>query len=214
MKNLLFIAVGLVVGIGGVLFFKGCRSGPSPETISATIRADSAQHVLDSTKAVDLPQIALLRADTARKARHIDSLQHDRDSLGKDLAIRGRQVQQLLDEGDAADSSNDCAAIRVNWDSLRAEVKAGLPIVMANDKISNEEITAFIAQGRVKDSLAMYWERLFHSADTANTLQKMAFTSLQKDFNKQQFAMKVWKPVAIGGMGLVVLDIIIHSLKK
>lgn len=215
MKNTIAVAIILLSVAGGVLFYmRGCHSGPSPETAAAIQRADSAQHELDSLKTVTLPQIAQLCRDTAAGNRRYDSLRRADSSVRVDIYAGIAAVKENLTAGDAAAARHDTAAILINWDSLRAQVKAGLPIVIKHDTLDMEQILACEANGRVKDSLAAGWERLYHAADTANTFQKKAFAGLQKDFNRQQFALKIWKPVAIGGVAYTVLSIVIHSLKK
>jgi hypothetical protein len=215
MKNVVAIIIILIGLAGGILLYaKVCRSGPSPETIVATRKADSALHALDSTQAAVFPIIALLRQDTAHKARIIDSLKQEKASLEKEQSDKGSAIFQTLDQGDSAVAQADTAAIIDNWIKLSGAVRDIAPVIRSKDSVTQAVIDQCFELGKVKDSIAAHWEGLYYVADTTARLQKQANVLLKRDFDRQQFQVKIWKPVAIGGVSIVVLDFIIHSLKK
>lgn len=216
--KIFFRNVGLVIAslcvLGGLIsiLWKGCRFG-SDHTAEAS-HLDSLQHTYDSSKASGLREITRLRGDSAQWASRFDSLRRQDSAVREDLLARAEVVRNTLTGGDLAASRLDTAAILINWDSLRAEVKAGLPIVILHDSLSQEQIQTCIAQGRVKDSIAEMWHTLFALTDTAYTQTRTAYKGLLKDYNRQQFQVKLWKPIAIGGIAYVMATIVMQALKK
>jgi len=212
MKKPFLITVAILLLAGGISVWKGCRPGPSHDAEDKHL--DSAAVKLTHQQDSLVTVIIRLRKDSAGLQQRFDSTRRYDSVVREDLMARAQVVRNTLTGGDLAASRRDTAAILINWDSLRAEVKAGLPIVILHDSLSQEQISTCLEQGRVKDSIVESWHTLFVLTDTAYRQSRTAYKGLLKDYDHQQFQLKIWKPVAIGGAAYIALSIIIHSLKK
>jgi|GEM_PF-3272551 len=196
MKKVLLIAgiVGAVVLF--VIAFRGCNNLPGHKDDKKMM--DSLATAYSAEREAKLAAIDQLTTKEKQWQNRFDSLSELSQNLRADLSDRGKAVRKTLSSGDAAAIRRDTAAILVNWDSLRAEVKAGLPIVVANDSITMEMVNACVQEGLIKDTLITHWQGLFYKADTAYALQRAKYASLYSDYTKANFRLKFNKTLSRG----------------
>lgn len=186
----------IVAAILLVIAFRSCKTLPSHQDDKAS--SDSLARVYAIEKEANLSVIAQLTVRERDWQTRFDSLSDQARALKVDLTAKGMEVRKTLSNGDAIAITRDTAAILVNWDSLRAEVKAGLPVVIAKDSISEAMVNACVQQGMVKDTLITHWADLFHKADTAYALQRAKYASLYSDYTKANFRLKFNKTISRG----------------
>jgi hypothetical protein len=213
MKKIVSIAIILISLGGGILFYwKGCSPGPSHDNEAAQL--DSLQKDFAAFKSSKESEIDGLRRDTALNNRRMDSMRIRDSLLLVDLTARLKQVRLTLDSGDTAGFRMDTAAIIQNWVALRSEVREGIPVVIAKDSLSQQEIALCMEQGRVKDSIAEGWHALFLRSDSLNTRTDAAYKGLLKDYDKDQFKIKILKPIAIGGAAVILFEVVKAIIPK
>ena len=110
--------------------------------------------------------------------------------------VRVIAVRQTLASGTAAARRRDTAGIIVNWDSLRAQVAAGLPLVITSDSLSQEAIAACMAEGAIKDSIAANYLDLWQTTKTAYGQQRTAYKELLSDYAKANSRLKFNKTLS------------------
>lgn len=204
---LIIVAVVLLV-----IAFRSCKTLPSHQGDKAS--SDSLARVYAMEKEANLAVIAQLTVREKQWQTRFDSLSEQARYLKVDLTAKEKEVRKTLSNGDAIDITRDTAAILVNWDSLRAEVKAGLPVVIAKDSISTEMVNACVQQGIIKDTLIAHWADLFHKADTAYALQRAKYASLYSDYTKANFRLKFNKTISRGlAIALLAAGVKIFILK-
>lgn len=198
----------IVAAILLFIIFRSCKPLPSHKDDKKT--SDSTAVVYAAEKKASLLEIARLKASEKNWHTRFDSLARQK----VDLRPAAKAVRATLSSGDAAAIRRDTAAILVNWDSLRAEVKAGLPVVIANDSISMEMVNACVQEGMVKDSLIDHWQGLFYKADSAYALQHDKYNTLFSDYTKANRGLKFNKTLSRGlALGLIAAGIKIFILK-
>lgn len=188
---LMIVAVVLLI-----IAFRSCKTLPSHQGDKAS--SDSLARVYASEKEASLAVIARLTVREKEWQTRFDSLSEQAQALKIDLTAKEKEVRKTLASGDVIAILRDTAAILVNWDSLREEVKAGLPVVIAKDSISEAMVNACVQQGIIKDTLITHWAMLFHKADTAYALQRAKYASLYSDYTKANFRLKFNKTISRG----------------
>jgi hypothetical protein len=188
---LLIVAVILLI-----ITFRGCKTLPSHRDDKAS--SDSLARAYAGEKEANLAAVAQLAIKEKQWQTRFDSLSDQAQALKKDLSVRAQIVYHTLSHGDAIAIRRDTAAILVNWDSLRAEVKAGLPVVITKDSISEALVNACVQRGMIKDTLIIHWQGLFYKADTAYALQRAKYASLYADYTKANFRLKFNKTLSRG----------------
>lgn len=204
---LIIVAVVLLV-----VSFRSCKTLPSHQGDKAS--SDSLARVYAIDKEANLAVIAQLTVSEKQWQTRFDSLSEQAQNLKADLTAKEKEVRKTLSNGDIIAILRDTAAILVNWDSLRAEVKAGLPVVIAKDSISEAMVNACVQQGIIKDTLITHWQGLFYKADTAYALQRAKYASLYSDYTKANFRLKFNKTISRGlAIALLVAGAKIFILK-
>jgi hypothetical protein len=179
-----------------IIAFRGCNPLPTHN---------------DEKKASDT-RAASYQVDTGRYLRVIADLSFQKDSLQTALdttrsqlvAVRqanaGRMVavQKTLASGNEAARRRDTAAILINWDSLRAQVIAGLPALAVQDSLCQETINTCMRQGMVKDSLTVAFRTLWLKADSNYAAQLKAYNGLYGDYKKASNGLKFNKTLSRG----------------
>jgi hypothetical protein len=179
-----------------IIAFRGCNNLPSHK---------DEKKEMDSLSAAYEGQIGALKRDNVNLSFQKDSIQRKFDSASLELAANRKDgaakieaVKQTLTSGDRAAARRDTAAMLINWDSLRAQVVAGLPVVVANDSLSQQVIAACVAQGAVKDSLIANYATMWQKADNAYSRQRAAYNGLYTDYSKANSRLKFNKTLSRG----------------
>lgn len=179
-----------------IIAFRGCNNLPTHKEDKKTS---------DSMERVYTTQVAMHRLINARLEYQKDSLQKSLDSTNtllsfvrKDAAARIAAVKQTLTTGADAARRKDTAAILINWDSLRAQVAAGLPVVIAQDSLSQKVIEDCLQQGMVKDSLIYSYRNLWALADSNYAKQRQLYNGLYSDYQKANSRLKFNKTLSRG----------------
>jgi hypothetical protein len=128
----------------------------------------------------------------------LDTVTRQLSAIRRDNAGRVQSVRKTLASGEDAARRRDTAAIIVNWDSLRAQVIAGLPALAVQDSLSQEVINAYIRQGVVKDSLTVAYRTLWLKADSNYSAQLRAYNGLYADYKKVNLGLKFNKTLSRG----------------
>jgi hypothetical protein len=189
-----------LAGIAGVLLliiaFRGCNNLPTHKDEKKTS---------DSLESAYANKVAIHQMINARLEYQKDSLQKCLDSTNillsfvrKDASVRIAAVKQTLSAGISAALRKDTAAILVNWDSLRAQVAAGLPVVIAQDSLSQRVIADCLQQGMVKDSLIYSYKGLWMLADSNYAKQRQLYNGLYSDYRKANSRLKFNKTLSRG----------------
>jgi len=160
---------------------------------------------LDSTAAAYVDSVAIQKRKIVDLEFRNDLLQHRLDTANmllvavrKDAAARVIAVRQTLASGADAARRRDTAAIIINWDSLRAQVAAGLPIVVAQDSLSQQVIADCMRQGAVKDSMIVAYRYLWSLADSNYSRQRQAYNGLFADYKTANSRLKFNKTLSRG----------------
>jgi hypothetical protein len=188
-----------------VLLFIALRScNPVPSHKEEKKGQDSMAVQYKADKAKDLQQIAALNLSNYRLKYQLDSTQILLAFTRKDAAGRIEAVKNTLASGADAARRRDTAAIIVNWDSLRAQVVAGLPVITAEDSLSQRVIADCLQQGMVKDSLIYAYKDLWQKADTAYTRSALAYNGLYVDYTRLNRQFKFNKTLS-RGLAIILL---------
>lgn len=187
--------------IAGALFllimaFRACNNLPSHKEEKKSL--DSLATAYQVQVGQQQRQIAVLTVENDSLQRRLDTTSRQLSAVRKDLSIRADAVRQTLTSGDRAALRRDTAAIVVNWDSLRAQIAAGLPVVIAQDSLSQQVIADCIRQGVVKDSLTAVYRGLWLLADTNYARQRQAYNGLFIDYTKANSRLKFNKTLSRG----------------
>jgi len=182
--------------------FRSCNNLPSHK---------SEKKSSDSTASAYADSVAVQKRKIVDLEFRNDLLQHRLDSataqlaiIRKDAAARVIAVRQTLASGGDAARRRDTAAIIINWDSLRAQVAAGLPVVIAQDSLSQQVIAACMRQGAVKDSMILAYRYLWSVADSNYARQRQAYSGLFADYKKANRGYKFNKTLS-RGLAIVLL---------
>jgi len=183
--------------------FRSCNNLPShkPEKKSSDSAAAAYADSVDvqKRKIVDLE----FRNDLLR--HRLDTANMLLVAVRKDAAARVIAVRQTLASGVDAARRRDTAAIIINWDSLRAQVAAGLPVVIAQDSLSQQVIGDCMRQGAVKDSMILAYRYLWSIADSNYARQRQAYNGLFADYKTANSRLKFNKTLSRGlAIGLLV----------
>lgn len=179
-----------------VMAFRSCNNLPSHKDEKKGL--DSLATAYEVQVGKQQRQITALTVENDSLQKRLDSANMQLAIVRKDAAARVIAVQQTLASGDQAALHRDTAAIIVNWDSLRAQVIAGLPVVIAQDSLSHQVIDDCMRQGVVKDSLITVYRGLWMLADTNYARQLQAYNGLFVDYTKANSRLKFNKTLSRG----------------
>lgn len=179
-----------------IMAFRGCNNLPSHKAEKKESDQRYENYRADSGRMVKKIADLSFRNDSLQGA--LDTALRQRDIYRKDLSGRADAVRKTLASGDAAGRRRDTAAIVVNWDSLRAQVAAGLPVVIAQDSLSQQIIDDCMRQGAIKDSMTAAYRYLWTKADSNYGAQRQAYNDLFKDYSKANSRLKFNKTLSRG----------------
>jgi hypothetical protein len=205
-----------LAGIAGVLLliiaFRGCNPAPSHKDEKKSL--DSLDAAYKNAVSEKQRQIIGLELHNDSLQKKLDSTQLLLSFTRKDASVRIAAVKQTLTAGADAALRKDTAAILVNWDSLRAQVIAGLPVVIAQDSLSQQVIADCLQQGMVKDSLIYSYKALWQKADTVYARSALAYNGLYVDYARLNKQFKFNKTLSRGlAVALLVAGAKIFILK-
>jgi hypothetical protein len=187
------LAVGIVLL---VIAFRGCNNLPSHKEEKSSIDSLRAAYVNDSGRLVRHIADLSFQKDSLQSA--LDTTRRQLNSVRKDLASGVVAVRKTIANGNDAARRRDTAAILVNWDSLRAQVIAGLPIIAAQDSLSQQVIDDCLRQGAIKDSMLVAYKYLWQKADLNYGKTYDAYNSLFKDYQKANSRLNFNKTLSRG----------------
>lgn len=189
----LLIAAGVFLLI---MAFRQCNNLPSHRGEGKSM--DSVAVALAAKEKAGEVKLAALTRQKDSLQHIVDTTQKQLQAVRKDLSARAIAVLQNLANGSQAIGKHDTLWRLQNCDSLRAQVAAGLPVVIAQDSLSQETIAACMAEGAVKDSIAASYLDLWQTTKTAYSQQRAAYVGLLKDYNKANGRLKFNKTMTRG----------------
>lgn len=179
-----------------IIAFRGCNNLPTHKDEKKSLDSLHAAYAIDvAKKQREIVELTILN-DSFRV--QLDSANNRLQIVRRDLSARGQAVRTTLASGDAAAKRRDTAAIIINWDSLRAQVAAGLPVIIAQDSLSQQVIDECMRQGVVKDSLTAAYKGLWMLADSNYARQRQAYAGLFTDYKKANSRLKFNKTLSRG----------------
>jgi len=176
--------------------FRGCNNLPSHKDEKKSL--DSLNNAYQVLVGQQQRKISELTFQNDSLEKRLDSTARRLNAVRWDLSARAVAVRQTLASGADAARRRDTTAIVINWDSLRAQVITGLPIVVAQDSLSQAMINDCLAQGAIKDSVATAYRYLWMTADSAYGKQRSAYNSLFADYKKANSRLKFNKTLSRG----------------
>lgn len=196
------VVAGIVIG---VIFWlrSGCNKPDVPDA-SQKIEA-AAKAAYDSARAIDTPIIAHWKAQGDSMAKAYDTLKRKYTAASHSLQARADDLRRTIADLDAARGAHDTAGQLQRGDTLEAEVETGIPAVEGFTHLTDSMINACEAQVSIKDSIIFAQGSLAKVANSTITTQQMQYDLIHKDDVKKTNQLKFYKPVAIGGIGLLVL---------
>jgi hypothetical protein len=170
------------------IVFRGCNNLPThkdeKKSLDSTAEAYQLTVTSQQRKIIDLE----FREDSLQK--RLDTTSAQLMAVRKDMSVRVDAVRRTLSSGSQAAQRRDTMAILINWDSLRAQVIAGLPVIAASDSLSQQVIDDCFKKGAVKDSLVVAYETMWREANTAYAKTKTAYDGLYSDYRKASSRLK------------------------
>lgn len=204
------LALAIILGLGVLLAMKSCHNTVAPDPAGQIMAGIKAGY--DSAERVDHAAIAALEEQKDSLQNVLDSLSVREIMMQYKLDILGDTVKQTLAALDQAKVRHDTIPILVDCDSLEAQVKRGVPQVQGFEKLTDSIIRAASAEGAVQDSVIERLTRLNNVADATITAQQLQYEIVHKDDLSKTTQLKIYKPVAFGGVALVVAAILIKLL--
>jgi len=207
--------IGLAIGaaiVVALVLMRGCsKTTPLQQSKTAVDSIESIKrHVYDSAQRVDSPIIAFQRVE-------IDSFLDVTNSLHATQLIMKYAMDSLKDHIgntlaalDEARGRHDTVKIGRNCDSLEAQVKQGIPMVTGYNTLTDSIIQAHVAIEVIQDSTIAMLTRDNIAAHGVITAQDLRYQVISADDKTKTMQLKIYKPVAIGG---VVVFIVITTLK-
>jgi len=176
--------------------FRSCNNLPShkPEKKSS----DSAAAAYADSVAIQRRKIVDLEYRNSDLQKSLDSANQLLNIVRKDAAARVIAVRQNLTNGDEAIVKHDTLWRLQNCDSLRAQVKSGLSVVIAQDSLSQQVIADCMRQGAVKDSTILAYRYLWSIADSNYARQRQAYNGLFADYKTANSRLKFNKTLSRG----------------
>lgn len=179
-----------------IMTFRSCKSLPSHKDEKVVSDARAAAYQVDTGRYLRIIADLSFQKDSLQTA--LDTTRSQLAAVRQANAGRVVAVQKTLASGNDAARRRDTAAILVNWDSLRAQVIAGLPALAVQDSLCQETINTCIRQGVVKDSLTASFRTLWLKADSNYTAQLKAYNGLYGDYRKASAGLKFNKTLSRG----------------
>jgi len=176
--------------------FRSCNNLPSHKSEKKS--SDSAAAAYADSVAIQRRLIIELQYRNSDLQKSLDSANQQLNIVRKDAAARAIAVRQTLASGIDAARRRDTAAIVINWDSLRAQVAAGLPVVIAQDSLSQQVIADCMRQRAVKDSMIVAYRYLWSIADSNYARQRQAYNGLFADYKMANSRLKFNKTLSRG----------------
>lgn len=205
-------ALAIILLLGVLLLEKSCNK-PTVVDTSAT-KMTQVKQGYDSAAAEYIAQVNALKDQRDSLTDVVDSL------LARDLMMQyaldmmGDTVKNTLAALDRAKVLHDTIPILINCDSLEQEVKRGLPAVKGFEEISDSVIKAATSQAIVQDSMIAKLARLNSVASETITAQQLQYQILHKDDQSKTAQLKIYKPVALGGVALAAVIIALKFILK
>lgn len=202
---------GLSLAIIALLLFlwlkSGCKSSPAVDAIQSAMTAIKAGY--DSARAQDTPVIHRLNIKSDSLAEQLQAERQRRQAVEGNLKDRAAQLRRTLAALDDARTQGDTAGRIRQGDSLEAQVVTGIPAVEGFTHLTDSMINTCEAQVAMKDSIIFFQGKLLKKADTTITAQQLQYAIIHKDDAKKTAQLKFYRPVAIGGIGVVAIAILI-----
>jgi len=207
------LALAIILALAVLLAFKSCQKPvPGPDASQQVMAAVKAGY--DSARRVDSPQLVALTRQKDSVSMVLDSVLSDLDHARADLQDRAAALSQTLASGDDARVLHDTIRIVQNCDSLRAEVKSGVPAVQGYMLLTDSAIATTVARAIIQDSIISKLSRDVAAGRAAITAQQLQYEIVHKDDASKTAQLRVYRPVAIGGVGIlaaiIVLKFILH----
>jgi hypothetical protein len=206
------VAVAIIVVLS-FLLIRQCRSKPNPVD-TTKVAMDALKSGYDSAKKQYLPQIAGLIKVKDSLTYQIDTLSASLALAHQDLQTRAGDIAQTLLSGGEARASHDTIRILQNCDSLRSQVIAGIPAVQSFEHISDSTIKIYASRSAIQDSIIGKLQKLNKLGDSTITAQQLQYEIIHKDDVSKTVQLRIYKPVAIGGVALVAAIIVLKFITK
>lgn len=207
---------GLALAIIALLAFLLLKGGCNKPVIADQTAAQMASIKSGYDSAVKLyqPQIDSLAVQKDSLTDIVDDLRSQQYIMQYQLDLKGDSIQSTLATLDQVKVSRDTVRILANCDSLESEIRRGIPSVQAYAQLTDSIINASMAKGVIQDSMIAKLTRINKLGDSTITAQQLQFDLIHKDDMSKTTQLKVYRPVAIGGVALaaiiIVLKFILH----
>lgn len=210
LKKFWWVAVGIAV----LCFFlwKGCKPGPDHSADKSSV--DSINAAFTVEKAVLLGKIIILSKDDSAKDHIIDSLKTEKAAMQRDLAQRGKAIDQTIQSGKDDRARKDTMAIVINCDSLVNQVIADQGIIGGYELLTDSLQTLQQSQATLKDAVAANWKDLFLHADTARAYTENKYNGLYSDYVKVNRKLKFTNLMGKVGAGAIAVLATLLIIKK
>lgn len=199
-----------IIAVLAFLLFRSCKTKPLPaaDKSAALVASYDSTRRLDSTVIVDLTLQKDSLVDVA------DSLMARQTVMQFTLDTMGEHITGTMASLDVATIKHDTLKIILNCDSLEAQVKRGIPAVEGYTMLSDSLVKALVVSGTIQDSIIDKLTKDNKLASNVITAQQLDYSILNTDDKKKTAQLKIFKPVAIGGVaivaGIILLKIIAH----
>lgn len=208
-----FFVTAVLAGTIVFLLMKGCQKSSSVPDASQQIMA-GAKAGYDSARRVDSPALAILARQKDSVANVNDVLSQEIVDMQSGLQQRAGDIAATLSAGDHARVIHDTVKIVQNCDSLGAEVKSGIPAIQAFAVLTDSMVHASEARASIQDSIIARLQRDNAVAQATIGAQERQYDLVHKDDVSKTAQLKIYRPVAIGGVGILVAAIVIKFLIK
>lgn len=168
----------------------------------------------DSARRLDSPRLAALARQRDSVSEVLDSVLSDLDQARADLQDRAASVSLTLASGDRARILHDTIRIVENCDSLRAEVKSGLPAVQGYMLLTDSAIGSAVARAVIQDSMIAMLSRDVAAGRATITAQQLQYEIVHKDDASKTAKLRIYRPMAIGGAAIIVAEIVLKFILK
>lgn len=207
------VAACLILVLACLLVYQHChKSAPGPDASQQVMAAVKIGY--DSCRRLDSPTIAaeMRRGDSLSGV--VTRVTADLKRTRADLEDRATAISRTLASGDDARVLHDTIRIVQNCDSLRAEVKSGVPAVQGYMLLTDSAIATIVVRTIIQDSIISKLSRDVAAGRAAITAQQLQYEIVHKDDASKTAQLRIYRPVAIGGVGIlaaiIVLKFILH----
>lgn len=196
-----------IIALLSCLLIRDCRTKPVPIDTGALVTAG-----YDSAQRVDTPQIVAWKARGDSLEDLVDSMHIRQIVMQFTLDTMGDNITHTMVGLDQAKIQHDTVQVTTDCDVLEALVKKGIPAVEGYTHLSDTIVNNLMAENSIQDSIIAKLTILNKMAGNTITAQQLDYSILNLDDKTKTAQLKIYKPVALGGMAAVVAFLVLKFI--